>query len=124
MKTMDGAAINEYLDRVMAGKVEVPTGIEGSAVEHFRRLRGAHDALSANLIRAEKQVVAFQAELASTNGEMKAYANILGEAEDARRTMLATPKEVPPPPISINKAENGEGTPKLVDPSHDNTELD
>lgn len=93
IQTMDGEAINDYLDKVMAGRIKVVDPLEGKAVEHFQRIRARADSLSANLSRIEKQVEGLKDEIASTKGEMKAYANILGEAEDSRRTMAKNEAE-------------------------------
>lgn len=84
---MDNDAVNEYLDKLIAGKLAVEEPLEQRAVESFRQISGRIDSLSAALRRAENQVEGFKSEMASATGEMKAYANILAGAEDVRRSV-------------------------------------
>lgn len=93
IETMDGEAVNEYLDKVIAGKIKVADPLEAKAVEQFRRCSSRVDTFSANLRRAENQVEQIKSDISSANGEMKAYANILGEAEDARRKIVQNEAE-------------------------------
>ena len=85
LQTMDIEQVNEYLEHLMKGKATVGSELENAALDKFRRISGRVDQLHAALGRAKAQVDGFTAEINSANGELKAYANMLASAEDARR---------------------------------------
>lgn len=76
--------VNDYLEGLLKGKLAVE-GLEADALARFQEISGTVDRTISALGRAEAQVVQFKAEVQSANGELKAYANILACAEDARR---------------------------------------
>lgn len=84
LQQMNIQQINDYLDDLVRNKIQPESKLEASALQNFRQISGRVDSLHASLRRAESQVEQFKAEINSSTGELKAYANILASAEDGR----------------------------------------
>lgn len=106
LRMMDIEQVNEYLEHLMKGKASVGSELEQSALGHFKRISGRVDQLHSALGRAKAQVESFTAEVNSANGELRAYANMLASAEDARRVRTeAEEKAKVEPSASVESTE-------------------
>lgn len=77
--------INEYMSNLLDGKIPAPAGVEGDALNQFRRITGELTQTDQRLRIAKRDVEQLTDKLKQLIGQRTAYANILIMAEGARR---------------------------------------
>jgi len=90
--------VNEYMSNLLDGKIPAPAGLEGDALNQFRKITGELTQTDQRLRLAQREVEQLTDKLKQLVGQRTAYVNILIMAENARRgSVKPTPPTEDPP---------------------------
>jgi hypothetical protein len=111
--------VNEYVSKLLQGKIKIENPLEVEAVRQLRRLATDEAQANQRLQNHEAEVAQLRINIQKYRGQREAYAQLLISAEAARRMAAAKAPPVPPgkkPPAGDEGENDGSSPGKAVTP--------